>query len=347
MSRLNSTFIKVMATLTLLSAVYARSKDIDCPDDPFASPATDICNPLRYIPNKSINIAAAVLYFVVAAILTFHSFRQKANYFLCLVIGAWFEGLGLVLRVAFRKNPHSTGLYIVCYLFVVLSPCAFLAGDYILLGRLVQYLDKNEHMRPLKASWVSWTFIISDIVTFLIQAAGGGLSISKEIKTAEAGGNIFLAGIAAQLASFVLFSGMWILFGFRAWKNDKELWAKPGWKSLYWAMGFTCICFVIRSIFRTVELSEGYIGYLATHERYYLGLDTLPLLLGIATYCYFWPGRYLHFPAKGQVANDQENGMDMTTSEGQQPYTVNGPSQVDRNEDNSGIESRGSNEKTI
>lgn len=86
----------------------------------------------------------------------------------------------MALRIAFRTNPHSTGelrynlpmvdtcltvnigLYIVCYLFVVLSPCAFLAGDYILLGRLVQYLDAHHYLRPLRAQLVSWIFIISD-----------------------------------------------------------------------------------------------------------------------------------------------------------------------------------------
>ena len=40
---------------------------------------------------------------------------------LCLVIGTYCEGLGLVLRLAFRKNLHSSGIYIVQYLFVVLS----------------------------------------------------------------------------------------------------------------------------------------------------------------------------------------------------------------------------------
>ncbi|WRT64236.1 uncharacterized protein IL334_001165 [Kwoniella shivajii] len=307
---------KLLVLGAILSVAYAR--DLDCPEDPYADPQHDTCNPLRYIPNKAINIAAAVLYFVVAAILTFHSFKpgQRANWFMCLVIGSWCEGIGLVLRVAFRSNPHGTGLYIVQYLFVVLSPCAFLAGDYILLGRLVSFLGKNVHLRPLKAKWVSWAFISSDIATFLIQAAGGGLSISKQIKTAEAGGNIFLAGIAAQMASFLLFTVMWIIFGLRAWKNDKELWNQPGWKPLYWAMGFTCICFIIRSIFRTVELSQGYIGYLATHERFYLGFDTLPLLLGVATYCIFWPGKYLQFAPtikkkKRNQVESAENGLPM------------------------------------
>ncbi|WVQ97387.1 hypothetical protein IAU59_004499 [Kwoniella sp. CBS 9459] len=338
----NTLILSVLALCAVAIQVEAARDERLCAADPYADPSTDRCNPLRYIPNKAINIAAAVLYFIVAAILTFWSFRKRANYFLCLVIGAWCEGLGLVLRVVFRNNPHSTGLYIVCYLFVVLSPCAFLAGDYILLGRMVSYLDANVHLRPLRANLVSWTFIISDITTFLIQAAGGGLSISDNIKTAQAGGNIFLAGIAAQLASFVLFSGMWILFGVRAYKDDKELWNRPGWKSLYWAMGFTCVCFIIRSIFRTVELSEGYIGYLATHERYYLGLDTLPLLLGIATYCYFWPGKYLHFPRKGSIGGIEEQGVPM--EEGHQtavPVSGSGPGSTEASD----VEARRSNEK--
>jgi hypothetical protein len=50
------------------------------------------------------------------------------------------------------------------------------------------------------------------VITFLIQAAGGGLSTSTNISQAQTGGNIFLAGIAIQMASFALFSAMWILF---------------------------------------------------------------------------------------------------------------------------------------
>lgn len=51
--------------------------------------------------------------------------------------------------------------------------------------------------------------------------------------------------------------------------------------------------FLIRSVFRTIELSEGYAGYLTTHEPYYLALDCLPLWLGIVVYTWFWPPRIL------------------------------------------------------
>lgn len=39
--------------------------------------------------------------------------------------------------------------------------------------------------------------------------------------------------------------------------QDQALWQRPGWKPLHWALGFTCICFLVRSFYRTVELSQG------------------------------------------------------------------------------------------
>lgn len=97
---------------------------------------------------------------------------------LCLVIGAYCEAIGIVLRLVFRSYPHSSGVYIVLYLFVVLSvsqstshrdkdadkpqPCAFLAGDYILLGRLVSHLNAPEYLRPFKPKAISTIFVISD-----------------------------------------------------------------------------------------------------------------------------------------------------------------------------------------
>ncbi|XAO23103.1 hypothetical protein I312_101881 [Cryptococcus bacillisporus CA1280] len=309
-----STLLKVFILSSFLSSVYAFGEGRDCPADPYADPANDICNPLRYVPNKVLNCLGAALFFIVAAALTFWSFRRKANYFLCLVIGAWFEGAGFVLRVLMRDNLHSLNLYIVANLFIILAPCAFLAGDYIVFGRLVQFLEAHHYIRPFKARQVSRIFIASDIITFLIQGSGGGLSASSSTGSAELGAHLFLAGIAIQMVSFIFFSCVWILFGIRVFSGDKQLWHREGWKPLYFALGFTCICFIIRSIYRTAELAGGYISYLSTHEGYFLGLDSLPLLLGIATYVFFWPGNYLHFdgnPFKKSKARRTEEGAQM------------------------------------
>lgn len=74
---------------------------------------------------------------------------------------------------------------------------------------------------------------------------------------------------------------------------------------------------ILVSVKRSILTVRRYIGYLATHERYFLGLDTLPLLLGITVYCYFWPGRYLRYdlkePAEGLPEHEEMGTIDNRT----------------------------------
>lgn len=44
-----------------------------------------------------------------------------------------------------------------------------------------------------------------------------------------------------------------------------------------------------------------------------MGLDTLPLFLGILTYCYFWPGRYL--TPETRILPDGESHEEKTAAE--------------------------------
>lgn len=305
-----------------ITYVDAAKNSSYCAVDPYANPRADVCNPLRYIPTLWVAALALSLYFVTSILLTIQFWRHgRGKWFLCLIIGGYCEAFGLLMRIPFRTNPHSTGIYIVEYLFVVLSPCAFLAGDYIVFGRLVQMLDGQRHV-PIRADRIMRFFVASDITTFLIQAAGGGLSTAQNAKSQKTGGDIFLAGIALQMVSFAFFTGLYLWFGFRCYTRDKFVWNAPGWKPLYWALGWTCIGFLIRSVYRTIELSQGYTGYLNTHEPWFYIFDTvslsaaaevpcapfaprhrlltsrglslqLPLWLAISAYVPFYPGKYL------------------------------------------------------
>lgn len=109
-------------------------------------------------------------------------------------------------------------------------------------------------------------FVGSDVCTFLIQAAGGGLSTAQDAKLRDVGSKIFLAGIALQLASFAFFTGVYLMFAWRVYvsfplaflaglrsrngflsrKRDPVIWNHRGWKSLYLALGWTCIMFLVR-----------------------------------------------------------------------------------------------------
>jgi hypothetical protein len=311
--------LALIAAALAVAAVAAakRSDNPWCKMDPFLDPANDLCNPLRYIPNLPLNAVAVALYAACACVFTFYEFRHRGKYFLCLTIGTWCEAIGLALRIALRKDPHSLGLYIAMYMFVVLSPCAFLAADYILLGRIVKHLKGSRYLF-LNPDKVSWTFVISDIITFCIQATGGGMSTADGMH--NTGTSIFLAGLILQLISFALFTLLYLVFWFRV-RKDTKIWNHPGWKPLFFALGFTCIMFLTRSVFRTIELSEGYAGHLTIHEEYWAALDALPLVLGIAVYCYFWPPAILT-PETAVVAEPEFEAEETEMSSGAPSHTA-------------------------
>jgi hypothetical protein len=56
-----------------------------------------------------------------------------------------------------------------------------------------------------------------------------------------------------------------------------------------------------------VELSEGFGGYLATHEVYFYTLDTLPLFIATAIFVPFWPGRYIPSSTDGAEEREKES----------------------------------------
>jgi len=288
----------------------AARPNLPPPGDPFIDPYNDPYNPLRYIPSNTLTGISFALYFLTATALALSMRKWGAKWMLCLVIGAYTFALGLGLRFGLTKNPHSKGIYIAEYLFVVLSPCAFLAADYILLGHLVQHLNAGQYLF-IRPNRVMKIFLASDLVTFAIQACGGGMSTTNDPDKIKLGQNLFLAGLAMQMGSFALFSALYGVFLIRVRKYAPEVWHSQtpvpwyrNWKALAAALALSCIGILIRSIYRTIELSEGFRGHLATTESLFYGLDTYPLLVAVAIYVPFWPGRFITDGVESEVTRN-------------------------------------------
>ncbi|KZV89897.1 hypothetical protein EXIGLDRAFT_136670 [Exidia glandulosa HHB12029] len=86
-----------------------------------------------------------------------------------MVTGCYRFALGLALRFGIHSQPRSHGLYIAEYPFIVLSPCAFIAAEYVLLGRLAHFLCADEHLL-IRPPHITKVFVLSDLSTFLVQA---------------------------------------------------------------------------------------------------------------------------------------------------------------------------------
>ncbi|KAK7470573.1 hypothetical protein VKT23_001997 [Stygiomarasmius scandens] len=308
-------FLLQIFSLHLLfsSAFAARGPTLPRPADPFADPRHDPYNPLKYIASNTLTAIAFSLLLATGLAQTWCIKKWGAKWMLSMTIGIYTFSFGIGTRFGLHQFPESKGLYIVEYLFVVLSPCAFIAAEYVLLGRLARHLQCDKYL-IVSPRRITVTFIASDITTFLIQAAGGAMSISANNQPlALAGSRVFLAGLALQLLSFLIFTCIFVLFVYRVYRyehstfiiHDEKIWYKD-WRSLASIQLVSCIGILIRSLYRTIELSEGFQGRLATSEAFFYGLDTLPLFIAILVYVPFWPGRFI----TGEVVMERKRPSD-------------------------------------
>jgi len=225
---------------------------------------------------------------------------------------------GFVMRVVLHGSPYSLGIYIIEDLCILLSPCFYLATNYIILSRIAVSLTMesapvSKTCLLLPATRIAKYFVWSDVITFWIQASGGGLSASNGL--ASAGQKIALVGLILQLVSYGLYTILLIVFGFRVRSQYPEVWhmGKQGgrrdWRVLFYTTCVTCIGILIRSAFRIVEFSEGYTGWIPTHEAYFYCFDSIPLLLAISLYMFVWPPLYTHQErSKGNSISELESG---------------------------------------
>ncbi|KAE9395150.1 RTA1-domain-containing protein [Gymnopus androsaceus JB14] len=251
----------------------ATSKDLDNLD---AQDASNFNQPIAgFIMKIWPAIIGIVLYGLSGIIHWIHFFRIGQRYMLTLTIGMTCFTLGLIMRIVDSHLPYSLGVYIVEDLLVLLSPCAFLATDYMLLSRLATSLGQDiaDDCLLIPARRITKLFVWSDVITFLIQASGGGLSVNQ--KSSSVGIKISLIGLILQLVSFGLFTTMLIAFGFRVRAKYPKAWNIS--TSSRTSESLSSVVFCIRCAFRIAEFAGGYFGFLATHEGYFYLLDALPL----------------------------------------------------------------------
>ncbi|GAA6002139.1 hypothetical protein JCM10207_003094 [Rhodosporidiobolus poonsookiae] len=278
-----SAFTRWTALAALASLAAAQSDNSAADTDSDGSDGKHLFS--GYIPE----LWAGVLFLAIYALLTVWHWvlwarNGKHRYMLTLTISMTTMTLGFILRLAYRASPYSLGLYAIQLLFLLLSPCAFLATDYVIFKRLAVSMgpDVVKSCLFLPIGIIVKLFVWVDVITFLLQAAGGGAS-AGDGKIQEIGPLIAFAGLVVQLASFALFTLLLLVFAFRVRSRFPHLgspfpkfnpfklnpWSTSlvnDWRAIWWVLVVTCVLILIRCVFRAIEWKQGYTGYLLTHE---------------------------------------------------------------------------------
>ncbi|KAF8554877.1 hypothetical protein OG21DRAFT_1011932 [Imleria badia] len=312
-------YLRLLCLVALISTVAAQATSTasaSATSYPSAtSSPTLVQQGFAYNPSKATAGIFAGLYGITTFVIFFRLFSNRTWWALCLPIGAAVMSAGFCLRLAMTVYPNSFPIYLCSQLFILLSPAAFLAFDYIVYGRFVVNCIERRHslIRPERTARY---FIISDITTFLVQGTGGSFMTSSDSNTVKIGVYIIIGGLALQTLSF----GLYILLVYHAYRSLRRHGIKPleePWGKIFQLLFFTSAFFLLRCIYRTIELALG-LGnsYLSNHEAFFYVFDSLPLLIGISAYAFYWPSRYLqpslsHTPSEAMSAiNPSETGYD-------------------------------------
>jgi hypothetical protein len=279
------------------------------------------------IPSHSANLAGIILYAIAWAYHTVVGIYYKQWWFFI----AWFIGCGLETAGYVGRFESSTDItnmndFLVQIICLTLAPAFFMGGVYYLLAKLAMvYGPEFSLLKPMHYSLI---FIICDLISIVIQAAGGGLAAIavENNKNTAPGTHVMVAGMAFQVCSMVTFILLFGHFMYRVYTNEGKrqfnpdythLRSKLSFRLLPFAMSWCVLCVFIRCVYRVIELSEGWTGFLIVNERFFLVLDGLFIYLGVLGLSFVHPGFALGrdvIPVKGLHFRNDKSSLASTSS---------------------------------
>ncbi|KAF9112283.1 hypothetical protein BGX27_003684 [Mortierella sp. AM989] len=291
---------------------------------------------LAYEPSVVGNAAFGIIYFLLGLAYSYYIYRHNNKWALCLPIGAIASSVGFFMRITLDPANFELMKFATQQLFVVVSPSAFLAFNYMLYGRFITAIDpKFGNDTKSGSKWekskfsfippliVGRTFIISDVASFFVQMSAGGMQAAgarSNSPLVKVGDNLFLAGVTIQGISYLLFTLLLTVAFVRLIEDRKRNYPnqqQKGWTGLdkqtltiVGGLYFSSIFIIIRSIYRIIEFTQGYHGELITKEVYLFVLDAAPLVLAIGLWAFIWPPVFL-----GKIATKNREGQQISNME--------------------------------
>ncbi|KAJ5640163.1 RTA1 like protein [Penicillium longicatenatum] len=242
----------------------------------------------QYVPSMAAAIIFLILFLLATVFHFWKIFRTRVRFTLPFTIGGIFEIIGYAARIDSHDNTGELIPYCIQAVFILLAPALFAASIYMILARIIRSVHAEKHS-ILPLNWVTKTFVLSDVVTFLVQAGGSGMMVSSSLS--GMGQGIVIAGLGLQVLSFCLFIVTACVFQTRMRRNptteafDNVIPWKRQLDSLYAISGLI----LIRSIFRVVEYAMGNQGYPLSNEWMLYVFDSVPMFAAMVIFGIWYP----------------------------------------------------------
>ncbi|CAG7948354.1 unnamed protein product [Penicillium salamii] len=243
----------------------------------------------KYVPSLPAAIIFLILFFVATIFHFWKIHRTKAWFCLAFAIGGLFEVIGYIGRIAAYNSTDSVTVYAIQNVFLLLGPVLFAASIYMALGRIIRSVHAEKHS-PIRIKWLTKTFVMGDVVSFLVQGSASGLMATGN--NAKMGSNIVVAGLVIQVIMFGLFIITSIIFDVRMRRSPtpEAFDERINWMSRLRTLYAVSALVMIRSIFRVVEFAMGVDGYPLTHEWMLYVFDSVLMIVAMFIWGVWHPG---------------------------------------------------------
>jgi len=223
------------------------------------------------------------------------------------------ETIGYAARIVSHNDKESVIAYSVQAILILVAPALFAASIYMILGRIIISL-RAQHLSLIPVRWLTKAFVCGDIVSFSLQAAGGGIQASGTIEAYDRGEKIILAGLFVQIVVFGFFVITSGLFHVKCLKNPTLAAREDAfpWKLDLNVLYTVSIIILVRSIFRVVEYLQGNGGYLISHEVFLYIFDAILMAIVMVVFL-IWYVDHLQYK-DGNQYDLEPCAIDETTS---------------------------------
>ena len=173
-------------------------------------------------------------------------------------------------------------------ILILIAPALFAASIYMILGRLIRVLGA-ESLSIIPVAWMTKIFVFGDVVSFFMQAGGGGLQASGNYNTGQ---KVIIGGLFVQVVVFSIFLVTALVFHYKASKQStaNTFFSIVRWKRYLHILYITSTLILIRSVFRVVEYLQDHDGYLVSHEIFLYMLDALLMFLVMVIFAIWYIG---------------------------------------------------------
>lgn len=221
--------------------------------------------------------------------------------------------IGYSGRIWSHFDPLSIGGFVIQAILILIAPALYAASIYMILARLIRSI-RAEALSFIPVRWMTRIFVTGDVISFTLQAGGGGIQSAGTLELFHLGEKIIVAGLICQILIFGFFVVTALLFHRRVLKTPtaEANCNKVPWRRYLYVLYTTSFIILVRSIFRVVEYLQGNGGYLISHEIFLYCFDAVLMAAVMAIFLVWYVDRLE--PNKAAEELDSVEDMPLQTN---------------------------------